>query len=105
MPHTVMVDPDAVFDLEDVKAKNERKATYNAIDKLRRVGPALSPPHAKSLKGEADLFELRPRQGRSPVRPIYCRLEDMYVILAIGTKDTFEARLTDARARAKQYLS
>jgi hypothetical protein len=38
----------------------------------------------KSLKGEADLFELRPKQGRSAVRPIYCRSGQQFLILAKG---------------------
>ena len=66
---TVVYDPDALQDfLTGVKSKEERKAAFNAVDKLRRVGEALAPPHMKPLQGEANLNELRPRQGRSPTR-------------------------------------
>lgn len=72
----VVLDADAaVIDLaKDIKSSQEVKAILNVIDKLRQLGPQLVPPHAKSLKGQTDLFELRPRQGSSPCRPIYtCR--------------------------------
>jgi hypothetical protein len=68
----VLYDADAVLELESLKGRSERKAVFTVIDKLRMLGPDLVPPHVKSLKGEAGLMELRPRQGRSPVRPI-CR--------------------------------
>jgi hypothetical protein len=45
-----------------VRSKEERKAAFNAVDKLR-VCEALAPPHMKPLQGEANLNELRPRQG------------------------------------------
>jgi hypothetical protein len=53
---TVLYDPDALADfLSDVKSREEHKAALNAVDKLRRVGEALGPPHMKPLQGEADL--------------------------------------------------
>ena len=79
---TVVYDPDALQDfLTSVRSKEERKAAFNAVDKLRRVGEALAPPHMKPLQGEANLNELRPRQGRSPTRVIYRRVGDAYVVL------------------------
>lgn len=66
-------DEGAVRDFEAVKSKEERKAVFNAIDKLRQLGPRLVPPHVKLLAGEADLFELRPRQGNSKARPLVVR--------------------------------
>ena len=102
-PYIVVYDPDALIDFEDVKSKGERKAMFNAVDKLRKLGPRLAPPHVKALKGEDELFELRPRQGQSPTRPLYRRFDDLYVILAVATKTTFDARVKDAQERAKQY--
>ena len=56
-------DPDALLDfLAGARSKEERKAAFNAVDKLR-VCEALAPPHMKPLQGEANLNELRPRQG------------------------------------------
>lgn len=99
----VVYDPDAVLDLEEVKGRDERKALFNAVDKLRRLGAQLAPPHTKSLKGQPDLFELRPRQGRSAVRPLYGRFGDDFVILAIATKKDFDKKVRIAVDRAARY--
>jgi hypothetical protein len=60
----------------------------------------------KSLKGEAGLLELRPRQGGSPVRPIFRRMGNVYVILAFSMKPDkadFKAALAAARKRSLRY--
>jgi hypothetical protein len=64
----VEFDSDAVLDFEDVKSKGDRRAVFEVVRKLRRFGPGLTSPHMKSLKGEADLFELRPKRGAIAVR-------------------------------------
>lgn len=95
-------DEGAVRDFEAVKSKEERKAVFNAIDKLRQLGPRLVPPHVKSLAGEADLFELRPRQGNSKARPLVVRKgRGGYLVVAVApdhAKDVSRA-LVDARRR------
>lgn len=68
-------DSDAVMDFEDVKSRGDRRAVFNVVQKLKDLGPNLPPPHMKSLKGEANLFELRPRQGACEARPIYARFD------------------------------
>lgn len=85
-------DSDAVIDFEDVKSRGDRKAVFNAVQKLKDVGPDLPSPHMKSLKGSADLFELRPRQGACEVRPIYARLGQRFVVLAVAAKKKDFAR-------------
>ncbi len=93
-----------MLDLEDVKNRGERKALFNALDKLRVLGADLPSPHMKSLKGETDLFELRPRQGNSPVRPIYARLGDHFVVLAVAAKKSaFDSAVADAKARLGRH--
>jgi hypothetical protein len=82
----VEFDADVVIDFEDVKSRGERKAVFNAVQKLKDLGPDLPSPHMKSSKGEADLFELRPKQGACEARPIYVRLETRFVILAVAAK-------------------
>jgi hypothetical protein len=107
MPFTVLYDADAVLELESLKGRQERNAVFTVIDKLRVLGPDLVPPHVKSLKGEAGLLELRPRQGSSPVRPIYCRGRE-YVILASSVKPDkgdFDAAVEAARKRGLRYQS
>src|SRR3954454_6121815 len=82
----VEFDSDAVIDLEDVKSRGDRKAVFNVVQKLKDLGPDLPSPHMKSLKGEADLFELRPRQGACEARLIYARLGGRFVVLAVAAK-------------------
>jgi hypothetical protein len=95
---------EAVQDFHAIEARKERVGVLNVVDKLVALGPSLQPPHMKSLKGEPNLIELRPRQGQSPVRPLYARIGDGYKILAIATaKDRFDAALDTARSRAAKY--
>lgn len=105
-PSTVVYDPDAAAELATaVKSKEERKAIFNAVDKLRQLGEQLAPPHMKPLKGvqAGGLRELRPRQGRSDWRPLYIRRSRGYVILAIDRHDNFDASVARAQHRAGQY--
>jgi hypothetical protein len=100
----VVFDSNAVIDFEDVKNRGERKAVFNAVHKLRELGPDLPPPHMKSLKGETDLFELRPRQGNSPVRPIYVRLKTQFVVLAVAPKKSdFDRAVQEAKERSEKH--
>ena len=96
-------DAGAVRDFEAVKAKYERKAVFNVLDKLRQLGPRLVPPHVKSLAGEADLFELRPRQGSSKARPLVVRQRDGYLIVAVAADHAKDMRraVADAHERLK----
>jgi hypothetical protein len=58
----------------------------------------------KSLQGKTDLFELRPKQGASPVRPIYARIDGRFVILAVvPNKDGFDRASADARLRIDHH--
>ena len=98
-------DPDAVIDFEAVKSKGDRKAVFTVVDKLRRLGSDLVPPHVKSLKGQPGLYELRPRQGSSAVRPLYGRFGARYVILAVARKTDFDKKVKEAAKRAGNYPS
>jgi hypothetical protein len=101
---TVVYDPDAAVELAtSVKSKEERKAIFNVVDKLRQLGEQLVPPHMKPLPGPGGLRELRPRQGRSDWRPLYVRRGSGYVILAIDRHDNFDALVARAQRRAGQY--
>jgi hypothetical protein len=105
-PKTWVVDfdSDAVIDLEDVKSRGDRKAVFNAVQKLKDVGPDLPSPHMKSLKGKADLFELRPKQGACEVRPIYARLGQRFVVLAVAAKKkNFERAVVTASERLSRH--
>jgi hypothetical protein len=57
----------------------------------------------KSLKGERDLFELRPKGGAAAVRPIYARIGSTFVILAVSPdKKHLDRAIRDARSRLSQ---
>lgn len=105
-PRTWLVefDSDAVVDFEDVKSRGDRKAVFNVVQKLKDLGPDLPSPHMKSLKGEADLFELRPKQGACEVRPIYVRLGGRFVVLAVAAKKKgFDRAVAEATQRLKRH--
>jgi hypothetical protein len=106
-PFTVLYDPGAAVELATaVKSKEERKAIFNAVDKLRQIGEQLAPPHMKPLQGAhaGGLRELRPRQGRSDWRPIYVRRANLYIVVAIDRHDNFDALVARAQQRAEQYV-
>jgi hypothetical protein len=99
-------DADAVIDLEELKSRGDRKSVFNVVQKLRDLGPDLPSPHMKSLKGEADLFEMRPRQGACEARPIYARVGSRFVVLAVATKKKdFDRAVTAANDRLKRHGS
>ena len=105
-PKTWVVDFDsnAVIDFEDVKSRGDRKAVFNVVQKLKDVGPDLPSPHMKSLKGEADLFELRPKQGACEARPIYARIGPRFMVLAVAAKKKdFDRAIRSASKRLNRH--
>lgn len=97
-------DSEAVIDFEGVKSRGDRKAVFNVVQKLKDLGPDLPSPHMKSLKGEADLFELRPKQGACEARPIYARRGGRFVILAVAAKKRdFDRAVVEATQRLGRY--
>jgi len=103
-PWIVHFDSEAVVDFESVKGRGDRKAVVNVVRKLRELGSDLQSPHVKSLKGEADLFELRPKQGACEARLIYARLGWGFLVLAVAAKKAnFDRTTLVARARLGRY--
>jgi hypothetical protein len=97
-------DSDAVLDFEDVKSHGDRKAVFNVVRKLKDLGPDLPAPHMKSLKGEVDLFELRPKQGACAVRPIYARVGRRFVVLAVAPKKKdLDRAVAETRTRLSRH--
>lgn len=97
-------DSEAVIDFEEVKSRGERKAVFNVVQKLKDLGADLPSPHMKSLKGEANLFELRPKQGACEARPIYARFSGRFVVLAVAAKKKdFDRAVGAANDRLKRY--
>ena len=56
---------------------------------------------AKSLAGEADLFELWPRQGSSKARPLVVRRRDGYLIVAVAADHANDMRRAVADAHER----
>jgi hypothetical protein len=105
MEHIVVWDAEAVVEFEDLKSRKERASSFRVADLLAKT-KLLAPPHAKSLKGEPGLLELRPRQGNTYVRLIYRRTPSGFAILAASVlpdKADFAKAVKNARARFPRY--
>jgi hypothetical protein len=100
----VVYHPEAEVERSDIPPR-ERVAIANVEEKLSVLGPELPFPHQSSVQGGKGLRELRPRAGRSPWRPLYCRVGDVFVVLAIGPEAQNDRRgFNKAVSVAKQRL-
>ncbi len=72
--------------------RQEKAAILNAVEKLRAPCPQLPYPHQNAVQGADGIRELRPRQGRSPWRAFYCRVDDTFIIASIGPEADVDAR-------------
>lgn len=79
----VHYDPAATVELNALPV-NERIAIVHAVEKLVVFGTRLPFPHSSKVQGAEDLWELRPRAGRSRWRAFYRRVGTSLVIGAIG---------------------
>jgi hypothetical protein len=62
----------------------DQEAVQHAREKLVAVGDRLPFPHQSAVRQGAPLRELRPRSGRCRWRPLYARVGDGFVILAVA---------------------
>jgi hypothetical protein len=70
------------------------------------LGDTLPFPHQSAVRGAEGLRELRPRAGRSPVRGLYQRIGDAFVLLAIGPEAEVDRQGFDQAVRvAKERLN
>ncbi len=88
---TVVFHPEAEAELDALPVK-ERVAVMHAVEKLAAVGPSLPFPHQSNVKGAERLRELRPRSGRSQWRPLYGRVGDTFVVVAVGPEALVDPR-------------
>lgn len=79
----VRVHPEAEDELAGLPAA-EQAAVWHAVEKLEVLGPDLPFPHQSAVRGQHGLRELRPRSGRSPWRALFARVEDAFVVVAVG---------------------
>ncbi len=87
-PWEVVFHPDGHKELHLLKRRSDSDydAVLAVIEKLKIHGPALKSPHQSGVKGDLGkgIRELRPTGGRTLVRPLYRRFDNLYLILAIG---------------------
>jgi hypothetical protein len=88
---TVVFHPSAEKELGALPVP-DRGAVLHATEKLAALGPFLPHPHQSDVRGSPGLRELRPRAGRSRIRPLYGRVGDSFVILTIGPEALVDRR-------------
>lgn len=77
----------------------EAAAVQNVVHKLELDGLNLAAPHSSSIKGARHaLRELRPKQGRSPLRVLYAYDPDRQAILVLGGDKSGDERWYDRMA-------
>lgn len=79
----------------------EKAAVLKVAEMLEAAGDVLGYPHTSAARGKGStLRELRPRRGRSPVRALYRRIGDEFVIGAVARshedKRSYNAVLAEA---------
>lgn len=85
MTWTVLVHPQAKKKLAALPTQ-EKVAVDNAMKKLEALGPDLSYPYSSAVQWADAIRELRPRSGRSPWRAFYRRIDDVFLVGAIGRR-------------------
>jgi hypothetical protein len=92
-------------------SEEEQASVINVVTKLEVAGVGLGRPHSGHLEGTKEpLRELRPKQGRSPLRVIYAFDPRRDAVLLIGGDKSgdpkFYARLIPVAERIwMQYLA
>jgi hypothetical protein len=95
----VVFHPDAEAEMTGLPPR-ERAAMLTAVAKLIALGSTLPFPHQSHVRGVEDLRELRPRAGRSPWRAFYRRVDDVFIIAAIGPEAQSDKRGFDRATSA-----
>lgn len=85
--------PEAEAELVTLRRRDlpEYNAMLTALGKLATLGLDLPPPHVRHVDG-TDLWELRPRQGRSRWRALFRRDGDQLRVAAIGPESQVDPR-------------
>jgi Phage derived protein Gp49-like (DUF891) len=106
-PYKVVWHPGADAELR-LAPVADQVAMLHAAQKLAAEGPNLRFPHQSAVRGDEGkgLRELRPRSGRSVWRPLYRRVADIYMIVAIGPEaDVDPAGFAAAGTRGNERLA
>jgi hypothetical protein len=111
MPAAVVVTTDEYEVWYSSLDATEQAAVINVVTKLRVLGYELAAPHSSALEGtELPLRELRPKQGRSPLRIVYTFDPARQAVLLIGGDKAgdpkFYRRIVAAAERIwREYLA
>jgi hypothetical protein len=98
----VVYHPDAEAERSKTPTK-ERTAIAHVVEKLEALGPDLPYPHQSAVRGsKGGVRELRPRSGRSPWRPLYRRIGDVFIVLAVGPEAESNRRGFDKAVSAAE---
>ena len=85
MPAAVVVTTDEYEAWYSSLDAAEQAAVINVVTTLRVLGYELAAPHSAALEGtDLPLRELRPKQGRSPLRIVYAFDPVRQAVLLIG---------------------
>ncbi len=77
----------------DSLSEDEQGDVLDVVRKLEVKGVALGFPHCSAVEGAGEpLRELRPRQGRSPLRPLYAFDARRDAVLIVGGNKAGDAR-------------
>lgn len=92
---------EAEAELLDIPVR-EQTAISNVVEKLLVNSSQLGWPHSSEVKGADKLRELRPRQGRSPWRPLYRRIGPVFWIAAIAPEAEVDRHEFNRKCRAAE---
>lgn len=95
-----------VMDFTDQLQPRQKAKITRCMDMLEEYGPNIKEPHSKKLSGCKNLFELR-SSGSSPVRLIYSRVANKFLILHVFAKKTnkIPAREIDTALKRLKLLT
>lgn len=111
MPPAVVVATDEYEAWYSALEPTEQAAVINVVTKLRVLGYELAAPHSSALEGtDFPLRELRPKQGRSPLRIVYAFDPARQAVLLIGGDKAGDPRfyrrmIATAEQIWREYLS
>jgi hypothetical protein len=98
----VVYHPDAENERGELSTR-EQRAIATVVGKLEALGPELPFPHQSAVRGsKSGVRELRPRSGSSAWRPLYRRIGNVFVVLAVGPEAQSDRRGFDRAVSAAE---
>ena len=96
--------PEAQAELEQMD-EADQQAVAQVVAKVEATTDGLKWKSSKALSNPQGLFELRPKGGLSPWRPLYMRMgRNVFLILTLARKEGFDHGVARAMARSGDLL-